>query len=80
MAIVADHMADRSTDADGRYEPGTRVEVLQRFDARWARGFEVVSCTDGGYRVRRSSDNAELPGVFTFEDVRRERRRDTWWY
>ncbi len=80
MAIVAAPMAHSSTDDTARFEPGTRVEVLQRFDARWARGFEVVSVVDGGYRVKRTSDSAELPAVFPASEVRRERRRDTWWY
>jgi hypothetical protein len=62
-------------------EPGMRVEVRRRFDAHWARGFEIVTVTDSGYRVLRVSDNQELPTEFTFEDVRREHKRQgMWWY
>ena len=62
-------------------EAGMRVEVRRRFDQHWARGFEVVSVTDSGYRVRRLSDGMELPTEFTPEDVRRERKRQgMWWY
>jgi len=62
-------------------EAGMRVEGRRRFDQHWARGFEVVSATDSGYRVRRLSDGMELPTEFTPEDVRRERKRQgMWWY
>lgn len=63
-----------------RLQPGDRVEVRNRFDGRWARGFEVIGHTPGGYRVRRLSGGDELPTTFDEEDVRRERRRSTWWY
>ena len=62
-------------------EPGMRVEVRRRFDAHWARGFEVVAVTEGGYRLKRMSDGVELPTEFAFDDVRRERKRQgMWWY
>jgi hypothetical protein len=62
-------------------EAGMRVEVRSRFDQRWARGFEVVSVTDSGYRLKRLSDGMELPTEFSPEDVRRERKRQgMWWY
>lgn len=67
--------------ADDTLAPGTKVEVRRRFDAHWARGFEVVSATPAGYRVRRLSDGAELPVEFDEDDVRpaRERRQGMWW-
>jgi hypothetical protein len=80
MGNVATVMAPSPSETSDRLEPGARVEVLQRFESRWARGFEIVEAVDAGYRVRRRSDNAELPAVFAAADVRRERRRDTWWY
>lgn len=80
MANVTASMAPPSTEASGPLEPGTRVEVRQRFDAGWSRGFEIDAVTEGGYRVRRTSDAAELPVEFSPHDVRPERRRDTWWY
>ena len=62
-------------------EAGMRVEVRRRFDQHWARGFEIVSVTDSGYRVCRLSDGVELPTEFSAEDVRRERKRQgMWWY
>jgi hypothetical protein len=63
-------------------EAGMRVEVRRRFDQHWARGFEIVEATDGGYRVRRLSDGMELPSEFAAEDVRREQRKrnSMWWY
>jgi hypothetical protein len=66
-------------------EPGTRVEVRSRFDASWARGFEVDSVVAGDaeprYRIRRRSDAAVLPVLFAPDDVREERHRrdDMWW-
>ena len=60
---------------------GDRVEVRRRFDAQWARGFEVVELTDSGYRVRRESDGEVLPVEFSEQDVRRAHKRtnDFWW-
>jgi hypothetical protein len=62
-------------------EVGDRVEVRRRFDAQWARGFEVVELTDKGYRVRRESDGEVLPVEFSEDDVRRAHKRtnDFWW-
>jgi hypothetical protein len=60
--------------------PGTRVELRKRLDGDWARGFEVVSAGPEGYRVRRLSDGAELPLLFPDHDVRKEKKRGTWWY
>lgn len=62
--------------------PGTRVEVRKRFDASWARGFEVIDLTENGnYRLKRLSDGMELPTEFESVDLRKEKRRgDMWWY
>lgn len=59
---------------------GTHVEVRNRFDARWNRGFVVAALVPGGYRIRRSSEEAALPTVFAADEVRREHRRGQWWY
>jgi hypothetical protein len=60
--------------------PGTRVEVRNRFDGSWSRGFVVDGAEeDGRYRITRRSDGELLPTAFDREDVRRERRRQTWW-
>lgn len=80
MANVIHVMADTSTDADDRLPPGARVEVRQSFDAGWARGFEIVAAAEQGYEVRRRSDGTVLPVTFALDQVRRERKRDTWWF
>ena len=59
--------------------PGTRVEVRRRFDAAWARGFEVAELNPIGYRVRRLSDGEILPVDFERDDVRVEHKKATWW-
>jgi hypothetical protein len=62
---------------------GTRVEVRNRFDSRWSKGFEVAAIEKeiDGVRVqlRRRSDGALLPAWFTPDELREERRRETWW-
>ena len=67
----------------GDVRPGSRVEVRSRFDAHWARGFEIAEVVeqsgDARYRVRRRSDNSMLPVLFTDDDLREEKRRELWW-
>ncbi len=64
-------------------KPGTRVEVRSRFESQWSRGFEVVDCDhaqeQARYQVRRRSDGSILPVTFSEDDLREERRRQTWW-
>jgi hypothetical protein len=59
---------------------GDKVEVRNRFDAQWARGFEVTAVSAKGVRVRRLSDGEELPVTFATEDVRAERKRSSMWW
>ena len=61
-------------------EPGTKVDVRNRFQGTWVRGFEVAEMTDDGYRIRRLSDGSVLPDLFTRDDVRRERKRQGFWW
>lgn len=62
------------------YEPGTRIEVRNSF-GRWSRGFEVHSlCEKGYYKVLRLSDSSVLPVEVEPDAVRRERRRDDFWW
>ena len=67
----------------GNVRAGSRVEVRSRFDAHWARGFEVAEVVEHGsdvrYRVRRRSDNSMLPVLFTDDDLREEKKRELWW-
>jgi diguanylate cyclase (GGDEF)-like protein len=51
----------------------TLVEVRERFRGGWSSGFDVATTTEGGYRLRRISDNHVLPGEFAAEIVRRAR-------
>ena len=73
--------ADWGSQVADALEVGDRVEVRRRFDAQWARGFEVVEVTANGYRVRRESDGEVLPAEFSEEDLRRAHKRnnDFWW-
>jgi hypothetical protein len=71
---------EREVDLEERLKAGTKIEVRNRFDASWSRGFEIARKTKSGYKVRRLSDNEVLPTEFAPEDVRRERRRGMWWY
>jgi hypothetical protein len=59
---------------------GDRVEVRKRFDAQWAKGFEVIDVNEQGFRVRRLSDGEELPVTFGEEEVRAERKRSSLWW
>jgi len=75
-------MGEMPAEATGELmEPGTRIDVRSRFDARWSHGFEVAEVCADGYRIRRLSDGTVLPTEFTANEVRPERRkRGTWWY
>lgn len=59
---------------------GTGVEVRNRFDGSWSRGFEVAGHDGDGYRVRRCSDSSVLPGTFSADEVRRTRRTSSMWW
>ena len=49
---------------------GDRVEVHTRFDGSWCGGFEIADLARDGYRVRRISDGALLPGYTSAADLR----------
>jgi len=59
---------------------GDRVEVRRRFDAAWARGFEVAEISESGVRVKRLSDGEVLPVAFDPDDIRKERKRNDFWW
>ena len=50
------------------------IEVRSRFDGSWVRGFEVAEegtlGDQRGLRLRRRSDGALLPTLFSPDDVR----------
>ncbi len=54
--------------------PGMEVEILNQFEGRWSRGFEVAEAVGGAYRVRRRSDGAVLPVLFAGTSVRVDTR------
>jgi hypothetical protein len=60
--------------------PGTKVDVRNRFQGTWVRGFEVAELTEEGYRIRRLSDGSVLGELFRRDDVRRERKRQGFWW
>ena len=67
-------------------EVGSHVEVRDRYQGTWSRGFEISAIEisaigDKGYRIKRISDGAVLPGTFREDEVRPSRRRQgLWWY
>jgi hypothetical protein len=60
--------------------PGTKVDVRNRYQGTWVRGFEVAEVADGGYRIRRLSDGSVLGELFPRDEVRRERKRQGFWW
>jgi hypothetical protein len=59
---------------------GTQVDVRNRFQGTWVRGFEVAEFTGEGYRIRRLSDGSILSELFSRDDVRRQRSRQGFWW
>ena len=60
--------------------PGAPIDVRTRYLANWSSGFEIISVHDDEVHVRRLSDGGELPLLFSDDDVRKEKKRGTWWY
>ena len=54
---------------------GTKVYVRNRFLGDWITGFKVAEVLGEGYRLRRLSDDHVFPDIFSFDDVRMERRQ-----
>ena len=59
---------------------GTAVDVRNRYQGTWVRGFEVAESTEEGYRLRRLSDGTVLPELFSRDDIRRQRSRQGYWW
>jgi hypothetical protein len=63
--------------SESAIQPGSSVDVRSRFDGAWCGGFaiaEVVIFVEGEdasprYRLRRQSDGAVLPKLFTPHEV-----------
>jgi hypothetical protein len=72
-------VADNVQTSPNRLVRGSAVEVRNRFQQSFHNGFEVTRATRQGYRVRRLSDGAELPAVFSPDDVRADPGRRTGW-
>ena len=60
--------------AQAVWPAGTPVEVRNRFNGSWTRGFEVAQVTldAHAYALRRRSDGAVLPGQFSDDELRPE--------
>ena len=56
--------------AVGRLTVGDSVEVRRRFDARWAKGFEIAAIENELVILRRKSDGAILNRPFGRSDIR----------
>jgi hypothetical protein len=71
--MTGEPAAGNGPEAAAYPPPGTAVQVRSRFDGGWCKGFQVaeVVATDIGVaiRVRRLSDGAELPALFSVDDV-----------
>ena len=79
MANTMVEMSDGMRAAE--LETGTRVDVRSRFVGAWTRGFVVEEAVGDGYRIRRVSDDSVLSDVFSAEEIRPERRKQSmWWY
>jgi hypothetical protein len=80
-AVSGGSLPDVGVTVADTLQVGDKVEVRRRFDSQWARGFEIVEVTDGGYRVKRLSDGEVLPVLFEHDDVREARKRanEFWW-
>jgi hypothetical protein len=81
MGAVSDGGGD-APDPNARtpLAPGAKVDVRNRYQGTWVRGFEVAEATPDGYRIRRLSDGSILGELFSRDDVRRERRRQGFWW
>jgi hypothetical protein len=76
---MADLGAPETSTVAGEPLPvGTHVEARSGFDGSWQAGFVVEAVTDDGYRLRREMDGAVLPDL-PHDQVRRRRKRSTWW-
>ncbi len=64
---------------DDLLDHGTRVEVRQRFDGKWARGFTIEHGNADGYTLRREHDGVLLPARFAADEVRIEKRSLRFW-
>jgi hypothetical protein len=54
--------------------------VRNRYQGTWVRGFEIAEIKEHGYRLRRLSDGSILRDLFSRNDVRRERKRQGFWW
>lgn len=79
MTDVKQQPQDRSGSFFDDLHPGARVEVRNLFDGAWTQGFEIAEASGDDCHIRRLSDGSVLPRVFPRQEVRRERRRETWW-
>jgi hypothetical protein len=72
-ALVGDQMTSVGANIQRSLSPGTEVEVLTRYQGRWATGFEIDAVHDDRYLLRRRSDNTVLPAAFAVNQIRPRR-------
>jgi hypothetical protein len=78
MAVIESHVRSEQTETNPpALEPGTAVEVQNRFTGSWCRGFEVTEAVRRPeclhYRIRRTSDGTVIPDVFGEDHIRPRR-------
>ena len=72
----ADPSPRQVAGVDSTIQPGSAVDVRSRFDGTWNGGFAVAEVVTNGegltelrYRLRRQSDGAVLPRLFSGQEV-----------
>jgi hypothetical protein len=78
--VIDDGGEQPDPNARSPLTPGTKVDVRNRYQGTWVRGFEIAEVTKDGYRIRRMSDGSTLGELFSRDDVRRERTRQGFWW
>lgn len=72
--------AEPEPSARSPLAPGTQIDVRNRYQGTWVRGFEVAEVAEQGYRIRRLSDGTVLDELFSRDDLRRQRNRQGFWW
>jgi hypothetical protein len=75
LTMTTDTMVEATDSPPGDrvevlFEAGNRIEVWNHFLGSWTGEFEIAAVADGGYRIRRSTDNEILPRAFPADDLR----------
>ena len=76
---------DPTEDDESKARPlaiGDAVEVRDKFERSWVRGFKVSKVNLENYLVwvTRNSDGLSMPEPFKIEDVHKEKKKNMWWF